>query len=172
MPLSDISKFLKYDSSSSSFLRWTNTTSKNTKVGDEAGFFAKSTFRIKFENINYYNSQIIYYLHHGVLPELVKYADKNRQNLLIDNLICVNKKPKKERKKRESVNNDMKQPDILENTTYSWKLHNGMILLLDENNIVVRKFKNVFVQDEDFVTNVRIDIVLRFGINPKMLKEK
>lgn len=172
MDFSDITKFLKYDSTSSTFLRWIATKSKNTKIGDEAGFFARSTYRIKFESKNYYNSQIIFFLHHGVLPEKIKFLDGNRQNLSIENLIPVDKKPKKERKKREIVKSEMKQPDITPDTRYNWQLNKKMINLLNENGEIVRKFKNQFVQDEEFIGNVRWEIVVRFGINPKNLKEK
>lgn len=69
------------------------------------------------------------------------------------------------------VNMDMKQAKICENTIYTWQNKNNMILLLDENKKIVRKFKNVIIQDEDFVIKTREQIVLRFGIAPKNLKE-
>lgn len=173
MPLSDISNYLKYDPTSSTFLRWIKSDSKQVKPGDEAGFYNTSTFRIKFESIQYYSSQIIYYLFNGFIPKKVTYLDGNRRNLSIDNLIAAEFKPKKERKNRSEINIDtMRQPDILENTTYKWKINKNMILLLDENEQVVRKFKNNCNNDEDFITNTRVQIVLRFGINPKLLKEK
>ena len=78
---------------------------------------------------------------------------------------------KKRKKPTILIYKDMKQPDILENTNYLWKLKNGMILLLDENDNIVRKFKNQYVENADFVTNIRIEIILRFGISPKLLKE-
>lgn len=74
-------------------------------------------------------------------------------------------------KSKTQLEKEMKQPDILENTNYLWKLKNGMILLLNENDQIVRKFKNSYAENEDFVTNIRIEIILRFGISPKLLKE-
>ena len=65
----------------------------------------------------------------------------------------------------------MRQPDIQSDTTYKWKLNKNMINLLDESEQVVRKFKNSYVENEDFQANIRIEIVLRFGISPKLLKE-
>jgi hypothetical protein len=172
MSLSNISNYLKYDPTSSTFLRWVKTRAKNTKVGDEAGFLALSTYRIKFENKFYFSSQIIYYLHHGILPEKIKYLDGNRQNLSIGNLISSEKKQKRIRKEHEFVNSSMKQPEITPDTRYTWIQNKNMINLLNENSEIVRKFKNPFVQDEEFIGNVRWEIILRFGINPKLLKEK
>lgn len=74
-------------------------------------------------------------------------------------------------KSKTQLENEMRQPDIISDTTYKWKLKNGMILLLDESEQIVRKFKNSYVENEDFITNIRIEIVLRFGISPKLLKE-
>lgn len=173
MPLSDISNYLKYDPTSSTFLRWIKTDSKQIKSGDEAGFFSIRTYRIKFESIQYYSSQIIYYLHNGIIPKKVTFLDGNRRNLSIDNLIASEFKPKTIRKKRSEINiTEMKQPDIQPDITYTWKLNKNMINLFDENGQIVRKFKNQYVQDEDFITNIRIEIILRFGIAPKNLKEK
>ncbi len=77
----------------------------------------------------------------------------------------------KRKNKAAEVNTTMPQPEITQDTLYYWKLNKQMIILLDENDNVVRRFKSNFVQDEDFVTNIRIEIVLRFGIAPKNLKE-
>jgi len=75
-------------------------------------------------------------------------------------------------KSKTKLENEMKQPDIQPDITYTWKLNKNMINLFDENGQIVRKFKNQYVQDEDFITNIRIEIILRFGIAPKNLKEK
>ncbi len=74
-------------------------------------------------------------------------------------------------KSKTKLENEMKQPDIQPDITYTWKLNKNMINLFDENDQIVRKFKNSYAENEDFMANIRIEIILRFGINPKLLKE-
>lgn len=172
MTLTDIHNYLKYDPTSSTFLRWVKAKSKNTNPGDEAGCLYRNTFQIIYNKTNYKSAQIIYYLHHGILPEKIKFLDGNRRNLSIDNLIPVEKKPKVVKRRRVEINiEDMKQQPIQSDTIYKWTHKNDMILILDENEKIVRKFKNVIIQDEDFVIKIRENIILRFGIAPKFLKE-
>lgn len=76
------------------------------------------------------------------------------------------------KKNNESAVNNKMQPEITIDTTYYWKLNKQMIILMNESGDVVRKFKNQYVEDEDFVGNVRWSIVVKFGIRPDLLKEK
>jgi len=74
-------------------------------------------------------------------------------------------------KSKTKLENEMKQPNIQPDITYKWKLNKNMINLFDENDQIVRKFKNSYAENDDFIINIRIEIILRFGINPKLLKE-
>jgi len=166
----EIITYVKYDESSPTCLRWAKSTNRNIKIGDVAGNIQRTTFKIHFKSKRFMVYDIVYFIHTNQIPEKIKFADNNKTNFIFSNLIDIGKKDKI-KKPTILISNEMKQPPITPNITYKWKFNKNMILLLDENDQVVRKFKNNYAENEDLVTNIRIEIILRFGIAPKNLKE-
>lgn len=166
----EIITYLTYDESSPTCLRWAKSPTRNIKIGDIAGNIQRTTCKIHFRSKRFMVYDIVYFIHTNQIPDKIKFADKNKTNFSFSNLIDIGDKDKN-KKPSILISNKMKQPPITPDTNYKWQLNKNMINLLDENGQIVRKFKNQYVQDEDFVTNIRIELVLRFGINPKNLKE-
>lgn len=69
-------------------LIWKISPASNIKVGDVAGSFCKRRgyFVIHINDKQYLLHRIIYFWHHGVLPELIDHKDRNPLNNKIDNL--------------------------------------------------------------------------------------
>lgn len=158
----------EYCENDASCLIWKKSY-RQINIGDTAGWMSNKSWHIGINGKNFKLDSIIYYLHNQIWTK-IRHIDGDNLNNHIDNLIpfvC-----KKSNQMTNNANKMKNELEISKDRQYSWKLQKDIIQLLDENEKIIRKFKNQFVQDVDFVTNVRIEIVLRFGINPKNLKEK
>lgn len=164
---SEIVKCLKYDESSPTCLRWTIQPCRKTKVGDVAGCITQSNSGILIhKNLRFMVYDVVFYIHTHQIAENITFADGIKSNFSFSNLI---ESGKKKRKTYVKVNTLMAPID--KTTKYTWSENKGMILLKDSEGNLIRKFKNSFKNDEDFITNVRWIIVIRFGIAPAMLLE-
>ena len=61
--------------------------SKKAKAGDKAGCNDhKNYLKTKIDNVAYFNHRIIFFMHHGYLPEFIDHIDGNTLNNRIENL--------------------------------------------------------------------------------------
>lgn len=86
----NIGDYLEYDETSSTFLRWKKLYGKKNQinVGDEAGYLNKCNryCLTSFNDIQYKNHRIIYFLHYGYCPNIIDHIDGNPSNNNINNL--------------------------------------------------------------------------------------
>jgi len=77
----------RFDYHQDGYLIWKISPSNNVKVGDIAGCLNRDGYyRVTINNRIYLLHRIIYFWHHGVLPELIDHKDRNPLNNKIDNL--------------------------------------------------------------------------------------
>lgn len=106
----NLSKYLAYDPTSPSGLRWIAKTSKNShiNVGDKAGSLDQSNgyWTIHAFEEHYKVHRLIWFFVHGEIPEgfEIDHIDGNRQNNRIDNLRCV-KREINQRNRSKNKNN-------------------------------------------------------------------
>ena len=61
--------------------------SKSANIGDKAGYKEPKGYLItKIDNVGHFNHRIIFFMHHGYLPEFIDHIDGNTANNRIENL--------------------------------------------------------------------------------------
>lgn len=92
-------KFVSYDETSPTFLRWNNAMKNNAKAGDPAGSIPKREQKKKYctleiEGVSYGVHRIVWTIHNGEIPSdlFVDHIDGDKTNNSIQNLRLVNAK--------------------------------------------------------------------------------
>lgn len=92
-------KFVSYDETSPTFLRWNNAMKNNAKAGSSAGSIPKKEQKKKYctleiEGVSYGVHRIVWTIHNGEIPSdlFVDHIDGDKTNNSVQNLRLVNAK--------------------------------------------------------------------------------
>lgn len=82
----------RFDYHEDGYLIWKISPSNNVSIGDVAGYLAVDGYwKVSIFNKPYLLHRIIYFWHHGILPELIDHKDRNPLNNQIENLRASDK---------------------------------------------------------------------------------
>lgn len=127
----DIGEYLQVDPSSKTGLRWIRTVNGRAKMGDEAGCKWKvsdrnrENYSVRFRNILYLNSRVIFFLNSGKDPEHldVDHANRNSTDNKAVNLRLATVNQNQRNKKIQKNNTSGYKGVCWDKNRQKWKTH-------------------------------------------------